>query len=135
VPVGPSGKPVTEAFWAGYGISKSSKHIDAAEQFVAWTAGAAWAKIDAVFSMPANKSAAVAISMKQDPHLKVFFDQANDVAPLEEMKTLNFDGDVTPALQHLIEQASLSGSDATIQSLITQTSAAINAKLAATYKQ
>ena len=135
VPVGPLGKQVTEPFWAGYGVSKSSKHIDAAEQFVAWSASKAWAQIDAIWSMPANKDVAAAVSMKNDPNLKVFFDQADSVVPEEEMLTLNWDGDVVPPLQHMIEQAALSGSDANVQSLITQASAAINANLAKTYKK
>jgi multiple sugar transport system substrate-binding protein len=135
VPVGPLGKPITEPFWAGYGVSKSSKHLDAAEQFVAWSASEAWARIDAVFSMPANKSVAVAVSMKRDPNLKVFFDQANNVVPEEEMLTLNWDGDVVPPLQHMIEQASISGSDANVQALITTASQAINGNLAKTYKK
>jgi multiple sugar transport system substrate-binding protein len=135
MPVGPSGKPVTEPFWAGYGVSKSSKHLDAAEQFVAWSASKVWATIDATWSMPAYKSVAATVSMKRDPHLKVFFDQASNVVPEEEMVTLNFDGDVVPPLQHMIEQASISGSDASIPSLIATTSAQINANLAKTYKQ
>jgi multiple sugar transport system substrate-binding protein len=134
MPIGPSGRPVTEPFWAGYGIYKGSKHLSAAEKFIVWSASRQWATIDATWSMPAFKDVAVTVSMKRDPHLAVFFQQAPNVIPEEETKTFNFDDDVAAPLQHMIDVATSGGSSVNVPTLIAQTSAQINAKLAATYK-
>lgn len=135
MPIGPSGKPVTEPFWAGYGIYKGSKHLSAAEKFILFSASRRWATIDARWSMPAYKDVAVTVSMKRDPELKVFFQQAPNVIPEEETKTLNFDDDVAAPLQHMIEVATSGSGTTNLPDLIAQTSRQINAKLAATYRK
>jgi hypothetical protein len=99
-----------------------------------WSASRQWATIDATWSMPAFKDVAVTVSMKRDPHLAVFFQQAPNVIPEEETKTFNFDDDVAAPLQHMIDVATSGGSSVNVPTLIAQTSAQINAKLAATYK-
>ncbi|MHB1630358.1 MAG: ABC transporter substrate-binding protein, partial [Bacilli bacterium] len=101
MPVGPAGKPMTMAFWAGWAVNKNSPHLQLANELLAFFASQKWASIDSTWAMPALKGPAVARLEKTDPVMKVFFNQAPYVQPLEVTKTLNWTKDVSPVLTNL----------------------------------
>ncbi|HZS86211.1 MAG TPA: sugar ABC transporter substrate-binding protein [Chloroflexota bacterium] len=128
MPVGPTGKSVTQPFWAGYAINRTTKHLDAAEQFIIFSASKQWGTIDATWSMPARKDVAQEVSIPKYPILSTFFAQADNVVPLEDTKPLNFT-DVSTPLIHMIDTATSSTTPVNVPQLIAQTADVIDANL------
>jgi len=128
MPVGPTGKSVTQPFWAGYAIYKGTKHLGAAEQFILFSASKRWGTIDATWSMPARKDVAQEVSIPKYPILSTFFKQADSIVPLEDTKPLNFT-DVSTPLIHMIDVATSGTGSVDVPTLIAQTAQVIDTNL------
>ena len=105
MPVGPTGKPATTVFWAGWGVYKNTPHPRTANELLAFFASQKWASIDGKWAMPGLKGPTVAQMEKADPLMKVYFSQASHVQPLEPTHTLNWTKDVATPLTNMIETA------------------------------
>lgn len=108
MPIGPTGKPVTEAFWSGWGVYKNTSHLQAANELIAFFSSSKWAAIIGQNSMTAIKGPEASVTERNDPLMKVFYEQAPYVQPLEPTETLNWSKDVSPPLTNLIEAAVIS---------------------------
>lgn len=134
MPVGPTGKSVTQPFWAGYAIYKGTKHLAAAEQFLTFSASKQWDTIDATWSMPARTDVAQQVSIPKYPILTAFFKQADNVVPLEDTKPLNFT-DVSTPLIHMIDVATAGNGPVDVPALVAQTADVINSNLTVRLRQ
>ncbi len=134
MPVGPVHKPMTMAFWAGWGVYKHSPHLQLANELLAFFASQKWASIDSAWAMPALKGPTVGQMEKKVPVMQTFFAQASDVQPLDVTRTRNWNKDVSPVLTNLIQQAVLQPKSS-IPALIHTAVQQIDANLAQSYQQ
>jgi multiple sugar transport system substrate-binding protein len=107
MPLGPTGKPYTMAFWSGWAINKNTAHLTQAKELLAFFASPKWAQIDAHWAMPALKNAAAEKIFEQTPYQKAFIAVENTALPLEVKAPVNWSQDVETPLVNMIESATL----------------------------
>ncbi len=128
MPQGPAHKPYTMIFWAGWAINKHTHHLKQAKALLAFFASPTWAKIDSHWAMPGLIDRSIVAQQEKNPGLKPFYAQAPHALPLEVTAPLNWVQDVEPALQTMIETATVNP-HTNLNQLINQTVRKIDAKL------
>ncbi len=135
MPLGPTHKPTTVTWTAGWALYSRTQNRDAAVKLLRFFASRKWASINDYWGIPVRKDPQVDAQMiKQDPAISVFLQQRKYIAPLETTQTMNWSKDVQPALQQMLEQAILKP-NSNVSSLIQQAAKQIDSNLQQDYTQ
>lgn len=103
MPVGPTGKPVTQMFWAGWAVSAKAQHLQTSEELLGFFASQQWAQIDSYWGMPALQGPAANALQQREGAMRTYFSQVDDLQPIISLNTINWVKDCQPPLQDLIE--------------------------------
>jgi multiple sugar transport system substrate-binding protein len=103
MPIGPTGKPVTQMFWAGWAVSAKAQHLQLSEELLGFFASQQWAQIDSYWGMPALQGPAADALQQREGSMRTYFSQVNDLQPIISLNTINWVKDCQPPLQDLIE--------------------------------
>lgn len=103
LPVGPAGQQAP-LFTAGYAVNSASPNITAAEKLVAFFGTAAWERLDDRDAQVALK-AFEPIAVHQVPYMRVLYNEAPYLQPLDPARSANWAKYYQPPLTDLVNSA------------------------------